>query len=362
MEDEQRLEKDDQFTRYKLASLGNSQARPVTPSTLIWGDCLEVLPYITSRSVDLVFADPPFNIGYEYDEYRDNLTTDAYLEWTRTWMNQVNRILKPDGTFWLAMGDEYVAELKIIATHELAFHLRSWVVWHYTFGVNVKKGFSRSHTHLLHLTKNRQRFTFNADDIKVPSARQRVYNDKRAKEGGRLPDNTWILRPQEADLFHPTESTWHFSRVCGTFGERFNFHGCQMPELLMSRIIQASSRPGELVVDPFSGSGTTLVVAKKLDRHYIGIELSENYSLLSAVRLAQADVGQPILGSESEVAPAKKRRAKDEPAGGNGAPRSSESSETIPGPEQQGPAAPEGPCDLATGAVESQGDPCQTDC
>jgi site-specific DNA-methyltransferase (adenine-specific) len=104
--------------------------------------------------VDLVFADPPFNIGYDYDVYHDRRVHDHYLRWTRQWGMEVNRVLKPTGTFWLAIGDEYAAQLKLIVQNELDFSCRSWVIWYYTFGVNCTKKFSRSHAHLFHFVKD----------------------------------------------------------------------------------------------------------------------------------------------------------------------------------------------------------------
>ena len=182
------------------------------------------------------------------------------------------RVLKPDGTFWLAIGDEFAAELKVMFHKDLGLACRSWVIWYYTFGVNCVKKFSRSHVHLFHFVKDPRQFTFNDTAIKVPSARQLVYADVRAKPGGRLPDDTWILRPQDLpDGFDPGEDTWYFPRVCGTFKERAGFHGCQMPEQLLGRIIRVSSHPGDVVLDPFAGSGTTLVVAKKLGRALAGL-------------------------------------------------------------------------------------------
>src|SRR5207302_3777333 len=106
--------------------------------------------------------------------------------------------------------------------------------------------------------------------IRVPSARQLVYRDRRANAQGRLPDDTWILRPQDLPHgFDSAEDTWYFPRVCGTFKERAGFHGCQMPEQLLGRIIKASSNPGDLVLDPFAGSGSTLAAAKKLARDFL---------------------------------------------------------------------------------------------
>src|SRR2546423_7986621 len=242
-------------------------------------DCIQGMSQIDEGSVDLACADPPFNIGYKYDVYEDSRAAKEYLDWSHEWGKALVRTLKPTGTFWLAIGDDFAAELKLIFQRELGLTCRSWVIWYYTFGVNCKYKFSRSHTHLFHFVKDPENFTFNRDAIRVPSARQLVYADSRADSKGRLPDDTWILRPQDApDSFLPDEDVWYVPRVCGTFKERAGWHGCQMPEQLLGRIIKACSNPGETVLDPFGGSGTTLVVAKKLKRRFIGFELSQNYA------------------------------------------------------------------------------------
>jgi site-specific DNA-methyltransferase (adenine-specific) len=262
-------------------------------------DCIAGLKRLDAGVVDLAFADPPFNIGYEYDTYEDSLESERYLDWSRQWTAEVVRVLKPHGTFWLAIGDDYAAELKVMLGREHGLFCRSWVIWYYTFGVNCTRKFSRSHTHLFHMVKHRTHFTFNGDDpeIRIPSARQLVYGDSRANPRGRLPDDTWILRPQDIpDSFRAHEDTWYFPRVCGTFKERAGFHSCQMPERLLGRIIRASSNDGDLVLDPFAGSGSTLAVVKKLGRNYLGFELSEQYAKQAAARLAKIRVGDPLDG------------------------------------------------------------------
>ena len=273
-------------------------------NTIQQGDCVERLREVAAGSVDLVFADPPFNIGYEYDVYDDQQSSGEYLDWSKQWITGVHKALKADGTFWLAIGDEYAAELKVLA-QQVGFSCRSWVIWYYTFGVNCVRGFSRSHTHLFHLVKDPLNFTFNAHNpaVRVMSARQLVYADIRANPRGRLPDNTWILRPQDAPppAFDASHDTWYYARVAGTFKEREGFHGCQMPEQLLGRIIRASSNPGEVVLDPFGGSGTTLVVAKKLARQWMGIELSKEYVRHIKSRLKKTQVGDPLDGPENPV-------------------------------------------------------------
>ena len=267
-------------------------------------DCLEGLAALEPGSIDLVFADPPFNIGYQYDLYNDNRPYHEYLDWSRRWIELVYKVLKPSGTFWLAIGDEYAAELKLIAQREVGFHWRSWVIWYYTFGVNCVRNFSRSHTHLLYFLKSKEHFTFNAWNpaVRVPSARQLVYNDGRADPDGRLPDNTWILRPQDVPGgFGEEQDTWYFPRVAGTFKEREGFHGCQMPEQLLGRIIRCCSNPMDIVLDPFAGSGTTLVVAKKLGRRWLGFDISPEYVAQMRQRLAAARAGDRLDGAEDPL-------------------------------------------------------------
>ncbi|WP_425397250.1 DNA methyltransferase [Aeoliella sp.] len=286
------------------------------------GDCIELMREMPTGSIDLAFADPPFNIGYEYDTYHDEQEDDEYLTWSRQWMEEIHRVLSPEGSFWLAIGDEYAADLKVIADRQIGFTTRSWVVWYYTFGVNCKRKFSRSHVHIFHFVKDPDRFTFNADDpaVRIPSARALVYGDKRANPKGRLPDDTWILRPQDFQSdrygFDALDDTWYFARVAGTFKERQGFHGCQMPEQLLGRIIRVSSNPGDVVFDPFTGSGTTLAVAKKLGRKFSGTELSEEYVRYATERLESINEHDALDGPADAIASAPNtangRRLKDQ--------------------------------------------------
>jgi DNA modification methylase len=268
-------------------------------NTILHGDCVEQMNRLPAGCVDLVFADPPFNIGYDYDVYHDRKASHEYLDWSRSWISTAHHALKPTGTFWLAIGDDYAAELKLLS-QEIGFHTRSWVIWYYTFGVNCKTKFSRSHTHLFYFVKDPKKFTFRWAELenRIPSARQLVYNDSRGNPDGRLPDDTWVLRPQDlVESFTADEDTWYFPRVAGTFKERAGFHGCQMPEQLLGRIIRLCSNEGELVLDPFSGSASTLIVAKKLGRRYLGFDVSQDYVMRGKKRLASVSVGDPLDGA-----------------------------------------------------------------
>ncbi len=233
------------------------------------GDCIKTLNQVEKPFADLIFADPPFNIGYKYDKYHDKVKSKNYVNWTIDWMTACEKVLKPNGSFYIAIGDEYAANIKIIATDQLGFTMRNWIVWHYSFGQQTKQKFARSHTHIFYFVNDKTNFTFNDQAIRQPSDRQLIYNDKRANPNGKLPDDVWS----------------DFPRVCGTFKERTSWHPCQMPTNLLMRIIAASSNKNDCILDPFSGSGTTTAAAIMLRRKYCGIEMSQQYVTKSKERL-----------------------------------------------------------------------------
>ncbi len=156
---------------------------------LIAGDCREVLAAEPEASADLVFADPPFNIGFNYRLYKDDLPDTEYLAFSREWMKQVLRVLKPGGSFYLAIGDGYAADLCCIARRELGLTLRNWIIWHYTFGQQRQSKWVSSHTHILYFSNGPEPVIFNADAVLVASARQTTYFDKRASAEGKMPDD-----------------------------------------------------------------------------------------------------------------------------------------------------------------------------
>jgi len=274
---------------------------------ILIGDCIKQMQKLPADSVDLVFADPPYNIGYNYDQYEDKRDDHEYIQWTKDWIDGCSRILKPEGSLYILIGDEYAAETRLHLKElernkQLVF--RNWIIWHYTFGQNCKIKFNRSHAHLFYcvgsalsnvpgtrnIVKNPP-FTFNRQEIAVASARQTTYNDSRANPKGKMPDDTWYLRPQNAQVdemsryFRADEDTWYLSRLCGTFRERQQWHPCQLPEALLERVIKLSSDKDQIVFDPFVGSGTTLAVAHRLGRKWLGCELSKEYATKARKRV-----------------------------------------------------------------------------
>jgi DNA modification methylase len=264
---------------------------------VIYGRCEEVLKEYPEGSVDLLFADPPFNIGLAYDRYQDHLPYNDYLGFTDNWLSACNRVLKPTGSAYVAIGDEMAAEV-CIAMKKLGWVQRNWCIWAYGFGQHSKHKFGRSHTHILYFTKSSTEWVWNGDDILVPSLRATKYGDKRAKDGGRVPPDIFEESYTESDMV-PLD-VWRVSRLCGTFKERVkrqdgSVHPCQMPLSILERIIKASSNRGDLVLDPFCGTGTTAVAAQTLGRRYLTMDVSEEYVEVAKGRLGFGKNANPNL-------------------------------------------------------------------
>lgn len=234
--------------------------------TLTVGDCSAWLNTLPSCSADTFFADPPFNIGYQYDEYQDTLPQSKYLDWCRSWLHSAARILKPGGALWVAISDENAAEMAI-AAKSIGFQLRNWCVWSYTFGPHLKTKFGRNKAHLLYFVKGKGKPAF-FDPPLIRSARQEL-GDKRANPAGRVPGDVWT----------------EFPRLVGNAHERTD-HPCQMPEALLSRILLSTCPRGGLVVDPMAGSGTTLAAGIATGRRVRACELSKQYAAGILERIA----------------------------------------------------------------------------
>lgn len=238
-------------------------------------------------TVDLVVTDPPFNIGYSYDLYKDKKGYTEYQKWCTEWLLGCTRVLAPNGSIYVCIGDEYAAELNMIMKG-LGLIQRGWIIWHYGFGVACTRKFQRCHTHILWFSKSDD-YVFNADAVRVPSDRQLKYKDKRADPRGKIP-----------------EDVWDFPRICGTFKARLKkadgstAHSCQMNDDVIRRCILVSSNEGNVVFDPFAGSGTTAWVAQQLGREFITCDISESYCKLSAQRLYGDETGYKMCPKKSD--------------------------------------------------------------
>ncbi|MEQ1861251.1 MAG: site-specific DNA-methyltransferase [Chthoniobacteraceae bacterium] len=237
----------------------------MTTNQLICGDSIEVMSSLSNASVDLVIADPPYNLGKDYGNNRDLKAWHEYEQFTDAWIQQAIRILKPTGSIYVFMGVRFISKLFAALEDKHGLLFNSWITWHYTQGMGRKVGFSPRHEDILFFSKTRD-FTFNLDAVRVP---QKYYRQRNNMAGANPGD------------------VWQFSHVHYCSAERVE-HPTQKPEALMERIIRASSNPDDLVLDPFVGSGTTTRVAALLGRRWIGIDINPDYIALAHRRLEQA--------------------------------------------------------------------------
>jgi len=260
-------------------------------STVVWGDALEGMEsQIEDGSVDLFFADPPYNIGKKYHGFIDKWPSDeAYVEWSARWLDVAIRKLAPTGSLYLMCSTQCMPYLDIHLRRHV--HILSRIIWHYdSSGVQAKRYYGSMYEPILHCVKDPKNYTFNADAIAVEAktgAKRRLI-DYRKKV------------PTEYNHKKVPGNVWNIARVRYRM-EEYEEHPTQKPEALLDRIVRASSREGDLVVDPFAGTFTTCSVAARLGRRTVGIDASEEYIKIGLRRLS-------IQGSyrgEPLVAPAK---------------------------------------------------------
>jgi modification methylase len=263
------------------------------PETIVQGECLEALARLPERSVDLVFADPPYNLQLGGELLRpDNSKVDAvdddwdrfasfeaYDAFTRDWLGQCRRVLKDEGSLWV-IGSYHNIFRVGTALQDLGFWILNDVVWRKTNPMPNFKGtrFANAHETLIWAAKSRgqKRYTFNYDALKLANDEVQMRSD-------------WTLPLCTGE-----------ERLKGADGAKA--HPTQKPEALLHRVILSASRPGDLVLDPFFGTGTTGAVAKRLGRRFVGIEREAAYVELARERIARVAPARPedleVMGSK----------------------------------------------------------------
>lgn len=281
------------------------------PCRLIQADYLNA-PESIDVTADLTFADPPYNLGIKYhaDPTKDRMSPEAYRDFTRKSIRLLANSTRVGGTFWWMTTEEH-ADWTGEMLSELVGPRLYRIVWHEAFSqYQGDKGLTRDFRFIfVHEVGKRQNPIWNPDDIRVPSARQMIYKDKRANSKGRVPGTTWtfdemttdqiverlaqeIDRPENADrrwhlmnaaikaasrqLSVPDE-TWMFRRLQGTSHDHVDWHPCQLPPELLERIVKGWSNPGSVVLDGFVGSGSLARVCKRLGRSFVGVDRSPDY-------------------------------------------------------------------------------------
>jgi DNA modification methylase len=276
------------------------------------GDCRDILPGLLPSlrgGCDLIFADPPFNWNRAYDKWDDRLPEEEYLRFTYDWIDLCAELLKPGGALWINIPDTWAAEIAWYVKGRgvsvngsprrppCPMSLANWCLWHYRFGQNATGKFINSKVHAFHFVKAGGRPTWNPRDIAEMSDRKAIYGDRRTLEkkdgmppGMRVPMDVWYGQ--------------HFSRIQGNNKERRGKHDNQLPELYLARVLRATSNKGDLVLDPFLGSGTTGVVAHALGRRFVGVEFSKENAKRAFERIVQGpsrDVNAPPGSTASAI-------------------------------------------------------------
>lgn len=239
------------------------------------GDCITLMQsWANQFHADLIFADPPFNIGQAYDAHNDSMSEVDFIRFNEQWISAAARLLKPNGILAINVPDAMVGYVLSMCPLQRI----DWCIWHYRFGQCGKTKFISSKTHVLIYRNGDGPHTWNADDILVESDRSSKYNDSRTfyseTPGMRVPHDVWCDIP----------------RVVGNAKERMPNHPNQIPERYLERLIKAFSSPGECVFDPFCGSGTSAAVAKRLGRWSVSIDKSPEYCADIVQRLESVKV------------------------------------------------------------------------
>lgn len=305
----------------------NGAARPVfsldAPEARVYvGDCRDLLGRIDEcarGAVDIVFADPPFNWRRAYDEWNDAMPEEDYLGFTFDWLDGCLRALRPGGALWVNIPDDWAAEIacylkgRLGRTPAAKTDLRSWCIWHYRFGQNCTERFINSKVHALYFSKQRHAApprqgpagrgtgravtgaggrTWNPGEVLEMSDRASIYNDPRTYDkndgmpaGKRVPMDVWYGQ--------------YWGRIQGNNKERRHGHDNQLPEVYLERVVRACSNPGDVVMDPFLGSGTTGVIAHALGRNFIGTEFSRENARRAVERMKNGPIRLGALDGAS---------------------------------------------------------------
>lgn len=244
-------------------------------------DCIDVLSRIPPGSIDMIFADPPYNIKKaDWDKFESQ---EQYISWSMNWISECSRILKENGSLFICGFTEVLADLKHPSMRY--FKCCKWLIWHYKNKANLGSDWGRSHESILLLRKS-NKFTMNIDPIRIPynehtlkyPVRTQAETSQYAK--GKVERPAWSPHPLGAK----PKDVIEIPTTCNGMGEKTK-HPTQKPEELLRKFVLAASNPGDIVLDPFCGSGTTAVVAEQLGRHWIGCEINPEYNSWAIARI-----------------------------------------------------------------------------
>lgn len=252
------------------------------------GDSFTILPQIPDAIADLALIDPPYNLDKRYDGLKfKHLTADDYRAYTQRWIDVVKPKLKPTASLYVFA--DWQTSIVLAPVLAQNFTIRNRITWQREKGRGAKTNWKNGMEDIWFLTMDNKDYTFNVEQVKqrrqviAPYRENGQARDWQETTGGRfrdtMPSNFWD------DISIPY---WSMPENTG--------HPTQKPEKLLAKTILASSDPGDVVIDPFAGAGSSLVTAKKLGRHYIGIEQSKLYTAWGIYRLMKAEGDHHIQG------------------------------------------------------------------
>lgn len=263
------------------AMLKNKTSKSITQfeNQIIQGDVLEILSQIPAESVDMVFADPPFNLNKKYSNSNDKKITADYLNWCYDWIDECVRILKPTGTMFLHNIPKW---LVYYANHlnEKGMHFKHWIAWD-AGGAPLGKTLYPTHYGILYYTKSEKDYKFY--NLRIPHKRCRVCKEVQKDYGGKK-TQMHPFGPILSDVWTDLHRIRHKSRR--------DDHPNQLPEPVLERLVMICTDKDDIVLDPLIGTGTTALAAKRLGRKFIGIDNSEEYVEVSKEKLKEIDVKQ----------------------------------------------------------------------
>jgi site-specific DNA-methyltransferase (adenine-specific) len=272
--------------------------QPVYESDLgrLYGaDCLAILPEVKDGSVDLVFADPPFNLGKDYGKgLSDSLNDQQYLGWCNQWIRQCTRVLKPGGAFYLYNLPRWNIELGH-QLNELEMTFRHWIAVDIKFSLPIPGRLYPSHYSLLYYTKGKPR-TFKRPRVPIPVCRHC---------GGDIKDYGGHRNKLHPDGLNLTDVWADIPPVRHASTKRRGANELSMK--LLRRILEISTEPGDLVLDPFGGSGTTYAAAEEMHRHWIGVELGDTDDIVRRLKGEQPEVASKNRGDSGKGLTAERR-------------------------------------------------------
>lgn len=241
---------------------------------LFIGDSFDWLQSLESNSIDLIFADPPYNIKKaEWDNFENQ---EEYIAWSIRWIKEASRLLRNTGSIYICGFSEILADIKKPASNY--FSGCRWLVWSYKNKANLGKDWGRSHESILHLRKS-SAFSLRVDSVRIPYGNHTLKYPSHPQAttsnfgNGEKREELWTPNPLGAK----PKDVIEIPTTCNGMGEKTP-HPTQKPEELLRKLILAASDAGQIVLDPFSGSGTTLVVAEQLGRKWLGCDINSEYN------------------------------------------------------------------------------------